>query len=57
MFYMNYCESLMPNLDAIVWDGCLRVEGPHKAEGLDLSQHHGAQAEGLCGMGEANKQG
>ena len=29
----------------------LRVEGPHKASGLDLSKPHGAQAEGLYGVG------
>ena len=31
-----------------------QAEGLHKAVSLDLSQHHGAQAEGLCGVVTGN---
>ena len=31
----------------------MQVEGLHKASGLEVRQHHGSQAVGLCGAGLA----
>ena len=37
--------------------GTLRTVGLHKDVGLDLRQPHGAQAEGLCGVGSVTNYG
>ena len=37
--------------------GKKQAGGLHKASGLDLRQPHGAQAEGLCGVGDASDYG